>query len=173
MGRLRRLLQEWELRVLTENWIPVRYQPILFFAFAVAIIHVVVFQFPPTAFLDTVGPIFTWMWIGLAIVAPPMLLAAWVMIHCGGRWAFFGYWLRLAADLAQTCSFFAYYSALIADEAPEPEDLYALVVLSATGAFLFLLVIRDWVKVGLLEKVSLRLRRLEDRPLQGPDDHEP
>lgn len=171
MERPRKWLEAWELRVLTENWIPIRFQPVLFFAFAVAILHVVLFQFPPIAFEAAVGPVFTWLWIGLALVAPPMLLIAWVMIRCSGRWAFFGYWLRLAADLAQTCSFFAYFSAIVQDETPEPEDLYALIMLSATGVFLILLVVRDWVKVGLVERISIRLRRLDDRPLQGLGDH--
>ena len=158
MDGLRKWLHGWELRVLTENWIPIRFQPVLFFFFAVAIIHVLVFRLPPTSFIELVGPVFTWMWIVLALVAPPLLLTAWCLIRRGGRRAFLGYWLRLSADLAQLCSFTAYFSALLQDPEPEPEDLYAVIVLSATVVFLVLLVLRDVVKVGLLEKISIHLR---------------
>src|SRR5215213_2469072 len=151
----KRWFHDWEERILIEDWVPVRYQPILFACLFTGIVFVLLrFQLP--RMLDKqAGPVITWTWLILAAASPPLLLLSWLMIrYCNGKKAYLGFYWRAAADFGQTFSYFAYMTVLVTDPTPEPEDAYTWIILSSILIFLIVLDVRDSLKITLLERTS-------------------
>jgi hypothetical protein len=155
--------RHWEDRILLENWIPIRFQPILFTFLFLGILFVLSHRRTLPAMQSVSGPVTAYTWLVLAVICPPLLFVAWVMIHYGtGRNTYRGYYLRFAADLGQTFSFSAWLLMLMSDPTPEPEDAYAIIIISSILAFLAVLVLRDILKLVLLERAGSAVQEVAD-----------
>lgn len=153
----------WEERVLVQTWTPIRFQPILFTFLFAGIVFVVARRPTLPAMSALAGTFTAYVWMVLALACPPLLLVSWLMIRfCTKRKTYLGYWLRFAADLGQTFSYIAWVFALVSDPDPETEDGYAQIVLGSILTFLVVLVIRDVLKLVLLERTSAVVQSVKD-----------
>lgn len=157
---------DWEDRILVESWIPIRFQPILFVFLFVGAVFLFVKRptLPTMSAMAGSGPAYTWF--VLALACPPLLFIAWLMIHYGtGRKTYLGYWMRFAADAGQAVSFGTWMLVLTSDQTPELEDAYAWIVLTSILVFLIVLVVRDVLKVVLLERTSSAVQGVKDEKI--------
>lgn len=159
----RRWFGDWEDRILLENWLPIRFQPILFVFLTVGIAFVIIRRPTLPAMTEAVGSFTAYTWLVLAIICPPILFSAWLMIHfCGGRKAYYGFYARFAADLGQVFSYTAYMLMLFSDPEKEPEDAYSQIILLSILAFLLIVVLRDSLKLILLERTTAVVQDAKD-----------
>lgn len=128
------------------------FTPILATALVVAVFWRVRSDAPLVGLLNS--PIIFLAWMTIGIVAPAMLLAAWLMItRMTGRWRTSGHFLRLSADLSMAFILSAYDFAHHAKNHPT-----SLATRLGIIAFVLILVSRDVWQIVDIVKEALRRR---------------
>lgn len=145
----------------TNDWIRVSYQPMLYLATFVAAILILIFgdvtALPahPTIREDSPFGLF-WIWITLALSAPPMALGSlWLIQNRDGVQRYRGILLRLGADIFQFTVMLIY---LILRLFWGDYHIIPIAVFAASTLFVAHLIMRDIHDIRRTERLAIRIR---------------
>ena len=119
-------------------------------------------NYPPIELSQVIGPWAFGGWIGLSLVSPPLLCAAYLAVHSRNGYAkYVGLWLRLAADFGQAVAVAVFLAAWIVQRGAGVNDyrLYLFFIAASVQAFLVVMVVRDVWQLVVVERLATRLER--------------
>jgi hypothetical protein len=160
--RFVRVLQ-WGNRYFAESWRLIPFQPILFLAMWIGAWLVILTGNEPLHLENISEHIYT-LWAGAGLTAPLLYLGSrFLILHKPGIWRYRGYWLRLAADVAE----FAVLSSFLLSRfevgfLDADYRTFALTILVGCDMFILFLIVRDIWKLALTESVANYLHNAHD-----------
>lgn len=155
---------DWLDRAFAGDWRPIRFQPILYPLLWLAVILVAITDNEPLRMSEIIGPGAYTAWLTVGFTAPPLCLAAWVLIrYTSGRWRLRGMWLRLAADLGQLGALAGYLAIRLSVSGATDSRLYGHIIAVAACVFVAALVARDAWVLYLNERLATALHEAAQR----------
>lgn len=143
----------------TLEWQRILYQPMLYLCLWIAvlvIIHRGDFTNIPPETSDKQNELF-WAWSAVGIVSPPIgLISLWFIYKIkNGLWKYWGFWLRLAADIGMATAMLCYciFRFDVGDY-----HVYTMATTVSSTIFVFHLVLRDCLKLYEIEAVASQLQ---------------
>ena len=149
------------VRLNSDPWSAVRFQPILYFFMFGAAIRLWHKGTEPAAFEEILQADIYSMWLFLAVASPLAALTAWWMTKkLSGRWRYIGMWLRLASTIGAVTVMMAYHavSAFSGRDAGETQ-IFARYMVGSILIFLCALMIRDVWTMVITERVANQIHR--------------
>lgn len=151
-GAVSRLVHRYQ----SDDWRPVFFQPVLALFMFGAALRLAVETSAPPPFEKVVGLWFYDVWLSMGLLCPPMILAAWFLIHRGGRARVMGMGMRLAGDLGLFTMLMSYHMTVVTLIPISETRLFSRYVVAAVMVFTLELIVRDVLAMALVERTWRR-----------------